>query len=173
MVPFADPANQEQDIFAVIPLSPTMYGALGAAVVIAGLTVGISIQTVRLDAAVARHEAFVAKTEAIGKAQEAAAKIKDAQNVSKMEAANAQNMRARRELDGVYATYRQLRDQRTSGGAVSSAPTLTASADRITFDSQELIGAIRSLEAGILGIAQQGDQAIADLNTAKSWAQSK
>ena len=120
----------------------------------------------------AEYAGFVAKTDAIGKAQEAAAKIKDAQNVTRMETANAQSVRARRELDGVYATYRQLRDQRAGGSLLPSPAAGTASPAVASFDRAGIDRALSEFDQGVTGLIKRGDEAIADLNTAKRWAQS-
>ncbi len=151
-----------------IPVFAYKWIAIGAVILLLGI--GLKIQTARLDSVKKEYAAFQAQVKAVGDAQEAATKLKDAENQTRMEKANAQNLRAKRDLAGVYDAYRKLRESRASSGDVPSAPTFAPSADRTTFDSQELVGAIRVLEAGVLGIIQQGDQAIVDLNTAKEWA---
>lgn len=163
----------------MIPLSPTLIGAAGAAVLIAGLGVAVKVQSSRLDAAKAeivavqgRFDAFVAQAKALGEQQAEKAKAEDAANKQRQEKANADLKKSRSDLAGVYESYRRLRDSRANSdsGSVPQAPTFTASADRTCFDSKELVGSIRGLETGVLRILQQGDQAIVDLGAAKRWA---
>mgnify|MGYP001565850436 CR=1 FL=1 len=158
-------------LFTDNPLSMLwIAGGIALAAFIAGGSAAWTVQGWRLDAVKAEYAAFVTKVKAVGDAQNAATKLKDAENKTRMEKANADRAKKTRDLDRIYAEYQRLRDTRAGGGNVSSAPTFAPSVDRTIFDSQELVGAIRVLETGVLGIIQQGDQAIADLNTAKDWA---
>ena len=153
-----------------IPVFAYKWIAIGATILILGLA--LWVQTVRLDAAKAEYAGFVAKTDAIGKAQEAAAKIKDAENKTRMEKANADNARARRDLAGLYDAYGRLRDQRARGSLLPSAPAGAASSAIASFDRAGIDRALSEFDSGVTGLIKRGDEAIADLDTAKRWAQS-
>jgi len=62
---------------------------------------------------------------------------KDAENRKAKENADAQNAKSRRDLDGLYAAYRSLRDQRQRS-LLPAAPATAASPDRITLDRAAL-----------------------------------
>ena len=149
---------------------------IGGGIFAAGLAIGgggaWTVQGWRLAAAVAKHEAFVAKVNAIGKAQEAAAKIKDAQNVTRMETANADRAKKARDLDRMYAEYQRMRDQRARGSLLPSAPAGAASSAIASFDRAGIDRALSEFDQGVTGLIKRGDEAIADLDTAKRWAQS-
>ena len=148
------------------------WAAVAAGVVILGLGIAVKVQTARLDAVKAEYATFKAEVKVLGDAAIAAAKVREAEDKQRKEKADAQNAKSRRDLDGLYAAYRSLRDQRRSGsGEMSTTATFTPSADRTCFDSKALAESIRGYETGVLGVIEQGDSAIADLNSAKKWAQ--
>ena len=65
----------------------------------------------------------------------------------------------------------QLRDARSASSYLPPAPAGSPSPATIAFDRAALDAAIRRLDAGIQGLIDEGDAAIADLDTAKRWAQ--
>ncbi len=166
--------NRERGIIA----SMYIYAAVGVAFLALGGA--LAIERSRLAASKAetiavqaKFDAFVAEAKALGEAQNAKTALIDATNAKAKETADAANAKTKRDLAAVYAAYAKLRDNpsvNSSGGDVSSPATFTSSADTTCFDSAALVESIRSLETGIRGILQQGDQAIADLDTAKQWA---
>lgn len=166
-----------------IALPVMAWAAIGASVVILALGVAVKVQTSRLEVAKQEFATFKAEVKVLGDAQNEKTRLQDIEN-RKTEAAaklrkdksDAENQRVKANLAGVYAAYRSLRDGNSGSGKLpnsAGAATFAPSAARSCFDSPEFIGAIRSLETGILGITQQGDQAIVDLNTARKWAQDK
>ena len=150
----------------MIPVFLYKWIAIGATILILGLAVWV--QTARLDAAKAEYAGFVAKTDAIGKAQEAAAKIKDAQNVTRMETANAENARTRGALNIALNSLRLANSGR--GNLSAPAPT-AASPTRTCFDPAKLDSALRKLDDGVQEIVGIGSGAVIDLDSAKRWVQ--
>lgn len=147
---------------------------IGGGIFLAGLTIGgggaWTVQGWRLDAANSKYDVFVAKTEALGKAQEAAAKVKDAENQSKMEKANAENARTKSAL---AIALNSVRNARPSSSFVPQAPAGAKRPDLICFDRAEYIRADGEFTAEARGLSDEGTTATVDLNTAKTWAQPK
>ena len=120
-------------------------------------------------------DAFVAQTKALGEAAQKAADSRTAADKLAKENADAQAVKSQAALDAAYAAYRKLRQSAAGGGSpnqVSATPTFTPSSNRSCFDSAKFVAAMGILEAGVPAITYQGDSAIGDLNTAKTWAQS-
>lgn len=152
----------------MIPVFLYKWIGIGAVVLVLGLAVWV--QTARLDAVKSEYAGFVAKVDAIGKAQEAAAKIKDAENKTRMEKANADNARTRSALT---VALNSLRSANSGRGNLSAPAPTAASPARTCFDPAKLDSALRKLDQGILGIVEIGSGAVIDLDSAKNWAQSK
>ena len=99
---------------------------------------------------------------------------KDAENRKAKEKADAQNAKSRRDLDGLYAAYRSLRDQRQRSLLPAATPGSSSAAgacfDRASLDRgmEEADGVLQS---GAEKILLRGDKAIVDLNSGRQWAQ--
>lgn len=156
-----------------ISLPFTGWIAIAAGVVILGLGVALKIQSARLDTCKAEYATFKAEVKVLGDAAVKAAKERDAADKVKKEKADVQNAKSRRDLDGLYAAYRGLRDSRSRSGGLSEAPTFAPSADRSCFNSAKFVGAVENLETGVLTILERGDGAIVDLDGARAWAQER
>ena len=154
----------------MIPIPPFAYKWIGIAGVVLVLGLAVWVQTARLDAVKAEYAGFVAKTEAIGLAQEAAAKIKDAENRTRMEKANAENAKTRNALT---IALNGLRHDRPGRSYVPAAPAGAKRPELACYSRPEFVGAVGSLVEAVRGIADEGSAATIDLNTAKAWAQSK
>jgi hypothetical protein len=89
------------------------------------------------------------------------------------EKADAENVKTKSDLAGLYAAYRSLRDStiRASSGILPAASPGAASPQTITFDRTGLDRALSGFDKGVTGLIERGDKAIVDLNTAKAWAQ--
>ena len=109
-------------------------------------------------------------------AKKAADATNEANRIAK-EKADAANAKTKRDLDGVYAAYRSLRDQRRVGSLLPAAPTGAASPAAACFDRPALDRGMAEadgvLQRGAEKILLRGDTAIVDLNTAKAWAQKR
>lgn len=116
---------------------------------------------------------FVEGVKAIGEKQEKETAAKIAKANKDKEQADADNAKTRSDLAGVYAAYRSLRDQRNRAGSsiLPAAAPGAASPESITFDRSGLDRALSGFDAGVTGLLESGDKAIADLNTARAWAQ--
>lgn len=153
-----------------IALPGMAWAAIAAAVVIGGLGIALKVQTSRLEAVRAEYGQFKGGVEALGRAAAVAAKAKEASDNERKGKADAENSKTKRDLDGMYAAYRSLRDQRASGSLLPAAAAGSASPDRITFNRAGFDSALSGFDSGVTGLLAEGDRAIADLDTAKKWA---
>ena len=166
--------------FIALPLMA--WGAIAAGAVILGLGIAVKVQTSRLTTSKAetvavqsKFDAFVAQAKAIGDAQNAKAKAIEVIDKQRKEKADYDNAKAQRDLAGVYAAYRSLRDSRTNPGSgiLPAAAPGAANPAVAAFDRSGLDRALQSFDSGVTGLIERGDQAITDLNTAKQWARAK
>ena len=171
---------------AWLPLIPYIVGALafvGAATFVyqyvdnnwatdAGIAEGRKREHADLQPKIDELEKWKADAITAGEKAEQEKLAKEADDKKRKEESDAENAKTRRDLAGVYDAYRKLRDSRSAGSGGLSAPSPSAaSPDRTCFDPAKLGAALRRLDEGVLGIAETGDKAIADLDTAKRWAQ--
>lgn len=90
------------------------------------------------------------------------------------ELADAQAVKAKRDLDGLYAAYVGLRDSRNPGSRILPQPASGAgSAEGIAFDRTALDNALSSFDRGVTGLLREGDEALGSLRIAREWAQSR
>ena len=155
-----------------IPLFLYKWIAIGGVILLLGAAVWV--QTERLDAVKKEYAEFVAKVKALGEAQEVIAKAKDAENQKSKERADEQNRKAKRDLAGLYDAYGKLLNAGAGSSPLPQAPTGASSPADITFDRAELDRGLAAadgiLQSGAAKILRRGDEAIADLETAKTWA---
>ena len=119
-----------------------------------------------------REQIKAAKFEAATEAFSVAAK-QHAEQVAKAdklrkEKADAENKRT---ISSLRADVKRMRDERTSGGGLSSPAASAESPDRICFDPAKLSGALRKFDEGVLGLVAECSEAVINLDTAKRWAQ--
>ena len=163
-------------LFTGNPLSMLwIAGGIAIASFTAGGTAAWVVQGWRLTAVKAEYAGFVAKVKALGEAQEVITKAKDAENQKSKERADEQNRKAKRDLAGLYDAYGKLLDTNSRFSQLPEAPPSSASPADITFDraslDRGLAAADGTLQGGAEKILRRGDEAIADLDTAKGWAQ--
>jgi hypothetical protein len=154
--------------FIQLPL--IAYGAIGAAVVIAGLGIACKVQTSRLEALRQEYESFKAKGEVLGQAAKKAAAEKEAADQRKKEETDALHRTA---MDGLSSELRRLRNQRSPSGGLPKAPATSSRPDLAAFDRAELAAALRALDGDLQGIAGEGAAATIGLDAAKRWAQQR
>ena len=158
----------------MIPIPIFAYKWIAVGTVILALGAAVWVQTKRLEAVKKEYAEFVAKVKALGEAQEVIAKAKDAENQKTKERADEQNQKAKRDLAGLYDAYGRLREQSSRRSDLPVAGANTASPGDITFDRAALDRGLATadgiLQSGATKILRRGDEAIADLDTAKSWA---
>jgi len=144
------------------------------AAVIAVLSLAVKVQTSRLEATEAAYSAFKAQVAVLGEQAAKDAKTAEISNLASKKRADDENIRAKRDLAGLYDAYRSLRDQHAGSGILPAAAAGAADPDRTCFSRAALAeGLDRSdaiLQEGAVGILQRGDQAIVDLETARGWA---
>ena len=156
--------------------SPTIILGILLALAVAGdallakLYVGAKQEEARIQQA---YDSFKAQVKVEG--EEAQKKADAAVLAAKQdkEKADAENVKAKSDLAGLYTAYRSLRDQRSRAGSGILPPAASGSANPQTacFDRSGLDNALSGFDSGVTGLLEVGDKAIADLNTAKTWAQ--
>jgi len=158
----------------LIPIPAFAYKWLAIGAVILLLGAAVTVQTKRLEAVKKEYAEFVAKVKALGEAQEVIAKAKDAENQKTKERADEQNRKAKRDLAGLYDAYGKLLNASAGSSPLPQAPSGAPSPVDITFDRAALDRGLATadgiLQSGATKILRRGDEAIADLDTAKSWA---
>jgi len=127
-----------------------LYAALGGLVVIAGLSVALSVQSSRLKAVKAEYEAFQTQVRVVGEAQEARTKaeVKRQQEVTKNVEADYSKRLAK-----LRADYARLRDSNTSRGVLPAVPATARSPDAETRD-QQLLGILQHAEEQTLRLIE-------------------
>lgn len=163
-------SNRRVGGFITLPLMA--WGAIAAAVVIAGLLIAVKVQSARLDSVKSEYATFKAQVEANGRIAEANARAQEAKDKQNKEKADAENKRT---TDSLRVAIKRLRDANdTSGGSMSGNPPGSRCPDGQTcFDTALYRGADGEFVKGARGLADEGSQVETDLNTARSWAQSR
>jgi hypothetical protein len=153
-----------------------LIGAICAALVGAGAVGASKYYAPRLKALQSDFDQFRGGVEALGKAAAQKAKETDEANRKRKETADAQAVKAKRDLDGLYAAYVGLRDSKRNAGSgvLPETPGTSGDPDRICFSRSgldrgldEALGLLRSGSAPIL---RRGDEAVTGLKLAREWA---
>jgi len=152
--------------FITLPLAA--WGALGALLVVGALSGACYVQTSRLASLRAEYEVFKGGVEALGRAAKKAAAEKEVDDKLRKEQADALHRDA---VDALNSDIRRLRGDSARSRRLPLPSTITAGTSRTCFDPAGFTAAIRSLDDGILGIAEVGAKAVVDLDAAKNWAQ--
>ena len=150
-----------------LSLGITGYIALGAAVIIAGISAYAYIQTARLEAVKQEYAAFQAQVKANGEAAEKAAREKEAEDKAKTEKINRENKRLHADN---AALNRKLRDKHPAGSGLPETPTNTKRPDLTCLARDELRGAYGKLVTELRAIADQCAADAVDLQSARQWA---
>ncbi len=158
--------------------SPTIILAILLAIAVAGdgllakLYVGAkadaaSERTARLD--------FVAGVKVAGDAQNAKAAAQKATDDKRAKEKDDANKKDQTALAGRYAAaLASLRARSGTGanrGSVSAFAAVTGKSAKTCYDSAAVDRAVSDFRQGVLGVLNQGDQAITDLTNAREWAQ--
>lgn len=115
-----------------------------------------------------KHQAFVSSVEALGAKAEADRVVIEAKNKQDKDKADEEN---RSTIASLNRTVAGLRKQRASTSLLPSrAPDATGSTGTTCYDNTEHERALRKFYDGVSGLAEEGDKAQIDLNTAKKWA---
>lgn len=149
----------------ILPGAGTLYIALGAALIIAGLGIALKVQTNRL----ADKEALIASMKAIGEAQEAKTRKTIEENTKLVKEKNDENATLHAKLG---LTAKRLRDANSSRSIVPPATPAASRPELACFDRTELNGALREFTRGLDELIIACESRTIDLNTAKTWAQS-
>lgn len=114
-----------------------------------------------------KHQSFVAHVKAIGEDQERATKRKIREDQLAKEKANEEN---RRSVATLNATISRMRAERARTGILPPIPPGSPSPESAAFNRVELERTLREFTESAAGLAEEGDRAIVDLNSAKKWA---
>lgn len=109
---------------------------------------------------------FKAQVAALGEQAKKDKERKEAEDKLLKEKTDANHKRA---VAALRADIARLRDS-GSGGLSAPAPS-AGSPERTCFDPAKLDSAVRSFGQGVLGIVEDGSQAVIDLDAVKNWAQ--
>lgn len=148
----------------------TAWIAVAAAVAFLATGIALKVQTERLATKAQQFEAFKAQVTAAGKAAELQAKAKTQADQANQEKTDHENATLRRD---VAALAGRLRESRASSGILPAPSPGAPSPDRITFDRTQLERTLQQLDAGVSGLIAEGDAAVTDLNSAKSWVKNR
>ena len=147
--------------------NPAGLLAIVLAAFLAGGGAAWTVQGWRLDAVKSKFAGFVATVKAQG---EAAQQVKVAQEKKDKLNKEHTDAESKRTLDTLRADVKRLRDARAGSRFVPGAASPAGSPDRACFDRAQLESAVRSLDAEVSGLVDQGSEAIVKLDAAKDWA---
>lgn len=153
--------------FILPPLGISTYAIIGLSLLCGVLSIAVKVQSSRLDTVKLEYAAFASGVEQIGKLAIAANKLKETQDKLKKEQADNENTSTHNRIADLS---RRLRDERSRGGFVPTASAGSASPDKACFSRAELERAIQHLDGELQKLIDEGDRAVIDLNTGKSWA---
>lgn len=161
----------------ILPTGITLYGAIGAVLVILGLSATVWVQTSRLEtrtielkAKTKQYDDFVLAVKVIGEDQEKKTKETEAKHKQLVKEKNDENSLAHAKLAN---TAKRLRDKRSAGsGLVPTAPSGTSRPELACYSRAELDTALRTFTGDTGELVIEGESNSIDLNTAKSWSQS-
>ena len=122
------------------------------------------------DAAMVKFDEFKGQVAAEGKAAQERATAQTLADKQRKESADATHEKAVADLNARIAG---LRNARAGSSFVPAAATCPGSPERAGFDRAELERTLREFDTGIQKLVDEGSRAIADLDSAKSWAQRK
>jgi cell shape-determining protein MreC len=146
-----------------IQLSFLGWAAVGAFLLILGLSIALKVQSARLEAVQAEYGAFKTEVKRLGEEQEKKTKETIARDIKEKERRDAdyKSRIARLERDN-----KRLRD--SSGREfVSSSGSSGGSPERATFDRAELDRALREFATEVAGIVGEGQKAVEGLDSLK------
>lgn len=149
-----------------LSLSLTGYLLLGMGAALALSLVLLQIEKSRVRSIKAEYAEFVNRVRVAGELAEKQRVEKESQDKKLKERTDAdyKTKLARLERDN-----KRLRD-RTSGNVLPDPSPGSPDPSRVTFDRAEFERAVREFVSEIAGLAQEGDQAVIGLDTAKKWA---
>jgi hypothetical protein len=150
----------------IMPSPLLLYGALGAALIIGGLTVALKVQTHRLAATKAEYATFVAQTKALGLVAQAKA---DKQNADFKLLKETVDHETKLNNDRLALAAQRLRDTNTRRSYLPQISATSKRHDLACFDRTEFDAATRDLAGEVSELVVEGEQATVDLDSAKDW----
>ena len=110
-----------------------------------------------------------AKWDAANRKAEEQSRAKEAADKLAKDSADAEHKAAVDRLNSTISKLRADADKRRAS-FLPAAPAATTSTDTACFDRPQYLGAYGSLVEGLRGLANEGSQAVTDLDSAKKWA---
>ena len=146
-----------------LDLSLLGWAAVGAFLLILGLSVALKVQSSRLEAVQAEYTVFKSEVKRLGEEAERKTKEQIARDIKEKERRDAdyKSRIARLERDN-----KRLRDNPPSSFLPPAAPG-SASPDRAQIDRAEFDRAFLEFRTEILGITTEGDKAVIGLDSLK------
>jgi len=121
----------------------------------------------------AQFQAFQTQVKGLGEQAQKAADARKLADQQAKESTDAQAAKSQADLDKLYAAYRKLRNTKSASagsGGLSVASGGSQGAAKSCLDTAAVNRALSSFDAGITGLLEEGDGAIAGLNAARDWA---
>ena len=155
------------------------YLTIGLAIALAVMTLATvaaanwaRVQTEKRAEVEGKFNSFKADVDEKGKVAAKAAKDKEDQDRKRQEKADAENDRTITDLRARIARLREQPGSNFSGGSMSPAPAGSRCPETQTcFDRAEYQRTDGAFVKGARGLADEGSEVEADLNTARLWAQ--
>ena len=147
---------------------PMLYAAIGAGVVIFGLSAALKIQSKRLETCQVDFEVYKKEVERLSEEQLRKNAEKEAADRKTMEALNAKQKAT---VERLNRDIKRLRDANARASLTPPAPATSTRPDLACFSRPDFAGALRKFEEGVVGLIGEGAAATVDLDTAKEWIQ--
>ena len=144
---------------------PMLYAAIGAGVIIVGLSVALKVQSSRLETCRVEFGAFKMETKRIG---EAAEKARIAEEAERKEIDDAKEKAVVKRITDARARW--LRDSdsgRDKAARIPQTPTICND----PADNQRLSDALERFRTGTRGLLEQAEVQTAQLIELQAWAQ--
>ncbi len=147
---------------------PMLYAAIGAGVIIAGLSLALKIQSSRLETCRVEFGAFKLETKRLGDAAEKAAKEREQRDQKAKERTDAAHKTAVARLN---RDVQRLRDDNARRSILPPAPPGARDPQTACFNRPELDRAVSGFIGGVTSLVAEGAEGVAGLDAAKVWAQ--
>lgn len=138
-----------------------------AAVALAAFLAAWTVQGYRLDALHAKFDGFVANVRAAGEVAAAKVVAQEKSDLARKEHSDAENSAT---LAALRADRDRLLHARAGRSFLPAASAGTGSPKTACLDRAIAEGALRDFDTATGNLIDEGDEAIAGLNTAKRWA---
>ena len=147
---------------------PALYAAIGAGVLIVGLSVALKLQTMRLQSCEEKFSVFRLETKLLAEAQDEKNRAREVSDLKLKEKTDADHKAAVARLN---RDIKRMRDVHARSSLTPEAPATSRRPEFACFDRTLFAGAIREFEREVEEIVGSGAEATLNLDAAKAWAQ--